>query len=271
MSSAAGSAPFSFTVKNTGSITQSLTVLASWAGTLPGNFTSILATPAAAVTLVASATKTYDAGIQWTDLGTSALGKSGSITYTVNCDEVPVPAFNVAYYTTSGNPSFCRSTSPAAGIPQSGGTVSQIVNGDGSVTLSISAATDYADVGFYVPLGTLGALATSGYTVTSTGPDPIGTNVYFDTGGDGDFFVWADGCMTSLNGDSYAALGAGPNITGSTPAYILGGIGGGNTYSLTELASGSVSGYSASTKVAVWVGVTLGSGGTASATVTAAP
>ncbi len=86
-SSAAGSAPFSFTVQNTGSITQSLTVSSSWTGNLPGNFSSILATPTAPVALVAAGTKTYDAGIQWTALDTFALGKAGSIKYTVNCDE----------------------------------------------------------------------------------------------------------------------------------------------------------------------------------------
>ncbi len=91
MSSAAGSAPFSFTVQNTGSITQSLTVSSSWTGNLPGNFSSILATPTAPVALVAAGTKTYDAGIQWTALDTFALGKAGSIKYTVNCGEVPAP------------------------------------------------------------------------------------------------------------------------------------------------------------------------------------
>jgi len=87
-SSAPGSAPFSFTVENTGSITQSLTVSSSWTGNLPSNFSSILATPTTPATLVAAGTKTYSAGIQWTALDNFALGKAGSITYTVNCGEI---------------------------------------------------------------------------------------------------------------------------------------------------------------------------------------
>jgi predicted ribosomally synthesized peptide with SipW-like signal peptide len=80
-----GSAPFSFTVANTGTIPVSMTV-SSWG--LQAPFTSILATPGAPVTVAAGATQVYDAGIAWVELGMADLGKSASIHYVVTCGEV---------------------------------------------------------------------------------------------------------------------------------------------------------------------------------------
>ncbi len=84
MSSAAGSAPFSFTVQNTGTIADVLTV--SQTG-VASPFSSILAAPVTPVTLTVGGTKVYDAGLKWTELGTANLGQAVSITYTVNCNE----------------------------------------------------------------------------------------------------------------------------------------------------------------------------------------
>jgi len=101
MSSTPGSAPFYFTVKDTGSMPQSLTVSAAWAGSLSGHFSSILATPTAATIVAAGGTQTYNAGIQWSALDSGDLTTSGSITYTVNCNEAPYGAANYAAATCS--------------------------------------------------------------------------------------------------------------------------------------------------------------------------
>lgn len=82
-SSLPGSAPFSFTVENTGSIPQVLTVSSS---AVSAPFSAMLA-PVAPAALAAGGTQLYNAGLQWGELDNSWLGKSGSITYTVNCNE----------------------------------------------------------------------------------------------------------------------------------------------------------------------------------------
>jgi hypothetical protein len=84
LSSAPGSDPFSFTVENTGSIPQVLTVSSS---AVSAPFSAMLA-PVVPVTLTTGQTQLYNVGLQWTELDNSWLGKSGSITYTVNCGEV---------------------------------------------------------------------------------------------------------------------------------------------------------------------------------------
>lgn len=87
-SSAAGMAPFSFTVQNTGSIDQTLTVtMTNQTGNLTSKFTAIPAAPPS-VTLAAGSSLVIATGIQWTELGNTDLGRSGSMTWTVNCAEV---------------------------------------------------------------------------------------------------------------------------------------------------------------------------------------
>jgi len=87
-SSAAGSDPVSFTVTNTGSITQVQTITSAWAGNLPLTEFSNLLPATAPQTVVGGNSYTYSGGIAWTVLGSGDLGKSGSITYTVACGEV---------------------------------------------------------------------------------------------------------------------------------------------------------------------------------------
>ena len=86
-SSAAGSAPFSFTVTSTGTIPALLHVTQ----TTPSDtlFTSLLPAPVTDVTLAQNATKTYNAGLQWNELGLANLGEHVSITYTVACTVGP--------------------------------------------------------------------------------------------------------------------------------------------------------------------------------------
>ena len=81
--SAASSAPFSFVVKATGDVPVNLH-LTQTAPRAP--FTSILGSRAD-VTLAPDATHDDDAGLQWTELGSSDMGELASITYTVACGE----------------------------------------------------------------------------------------------------------------------------------------------------------------------------------------
>lgn len=82
-SSAPGSAPFSFTVKNAGSIAQELSVTAPsisapW---------SIIGAPFGTVSLGANAITTYNTGVSWDELNNANLGQGGTLTWTVNCNE----------------------------------------------------------------------------------------------------------------------------------------------------------------------------------------
>lgn len=101
MSSAAGNAPFSFTVMNNGSITSKVHVAVS-APAAP--FTSILAAPVPDVTLTSGATNAYSAGLHWTALSNANLGTVASVTYTVSCLEAnaATPPSTNAINTTNG-------------------------------------------------------------------------------------------------------------------------------------------------------------------------
>ena len=83
LSSAPGSAPFTFTVQNTGSIADVLTVATS---PVSGPW-SIINAPFAPVSLAAGGTHLYSTGVSWTALDNSNLGQSGTFTWTVNCGE----------------------------------------------------------------------------------------------------------------------------------------------------------------------------------------
>ncbi|HEY7023441.1 MAG TPA: hypothetical protein VH371_00620 [Candidatus Limnocylindrales bacterium] len=108
--SAPGSAPFSFTVENTGSTSQTLTVaMTGQSGNLGGKFSAIPATPASA-TVAPGATQLVSTGIQWTELDNDDLGRSGSMTWTVSCAEgsasAPVIFDNTAASLPSNLPSY---------------------------------------------------------------------------------------------------------------------------------------------------------------------
>jgi hypothetical protein len=188
----------------------------------------------------------------------------------------PVILKDIAYYTVNNGSTFCRYTTPQTSVSLvGGGAASQSRNrhGKGPVTLSITGATGYADDGFYEPVGTLGDL--EGYVVEAKAP--FGSNLWLDTNTandnstNGDFFSWSGGCLSSLDGDSY---GLGPTsttqgknqvetVTGSSSfALTCNSVYGSVT--LTQLKSGYCSGISGATPVAVWIGITVGSGGSLS-------
>ena len=82
LSSVASSCPFSFTVKDVGTIgANSVTVTAVVAGD-GTTFTDILG-PVTPFALAAGATHTFNGGLQWSALGMGNLGQSVSVTYTV--------------------------------------------------------------------------------------------------------------------------------------------------------------------------------------------
>jgi hypothetical protein len=270
MSSAPGKDPFTFTVKNTGDIPQRLTVTTS---SVSAPF-SVVGYPFAPEPLAPNAAYTYNTGVQWTELGQVNAGTSGSVTWTVNCDEQPAaPAYNVGvgYWTTTGNGTgtngFCRYAAPQAPLTLDSGTVTQVVNPDGSVTLTVAGTTGYIDTGFYVPISATAGTFTS-YSVTATaGAVGLGTNLYIDPTNTG-FFTWTNNCLTDKGTTDYASLATVPQggsftVNGASTFYVQKGPNSGNN----ELLSTLLTAEPANSALAVWVGVT----GNGSATITAAP
>lgn len=94
----------------------------------------------------------------------------------------PTVASQIQYYTVGlpgyNSGTWTRSTSAMSVSGTGGSTASQTVNGDGSVTISLSGVPsgDYADNGFYLPAGTLGNL--EDYTVSCTGTGTVYTNLF---------------------------------------------------------------------------------------------
>ena len=278
ITSSTGTAPFNFTVTSTGTIPVQVTVTQP---ALSAPWSSLLVDPGPQnLTAAGNAGDSYlyNAGIAWAGLTNADLGTSGAATWTVNCGEVPVPAFSVAYYAVNnGGAQFAagtwvRSTSPIASTAVVGsGTATQSISG-GNVNLAITGGGSYADNGFYVPLGTVASLAASGFTVTGTGSQ-FGTNAYFDTNSDG-FFGWTGNYLTSVAPDTY---GLGPTSSGGTltvtgaSLYAMTCNGVYGNYSLTTLATtGCTEGVHGTTPVAVWVGITS-TGAPLSTTITSAP
>jgi hypothetical protein len=274
LSSAPGSAPFSFTVKNTGGIPAVLTITES--PTLSPPWSYIPLAPASPVNLAPGASQAFATGVQWLELSTA--GTTGTVTWTVNCGEQAAAGvgFPVGYYAVNnGGTQFAagtwvRSTSPIASTAVvSGGNATQSISG-GDVNLAISGNTGYADNGFYVPLGTLASLATSGYTVTGTGSD-FGTNLYLDVNNNGEFFGWTANSLSSITPD---AFGLGPTsvagtltVTGSSNFLYVCAT---SPTTLNQLVGGACAGISGATQVAVWVGITS-TGAALSTTITSAP
>jgi hypothetical protein len=86
-SSAAGSAPFDFTVKNNGSIPMALSVSVTGpTGSLDSDFSDIPATLSETF-LDAGESSVVSTGIEWDELEADDLGDSGSMIWTVSCEE----------------------------------------------------------------------------------------------------------------------------------------------------------------------------------------
>ncbi len=108
-SSAPGSAPFFFTVENTGSIPDVLTVSTS----IVNPPFSVIGAPFAPQHLDGGQSFTYNTGIQWGELTNANLGQSGTVTWSVSCGENAAAAGNVIFDNT---PATVPSNLPSYGV-----------------------------------------------------------------------------------------------------------------------------------------------------------
>jgi hypothetical protein len=116
-------------------------------------------------------------------------------------------------------------------------------------------AAQPGDAGIVLYFGgglTLGEL--QDVSVTTDNAAMMNVNLWLDTGGDGKFFDFTGDLLNGLNGDSYAGTG-GTSVDSNSPFYMLGGNGGGNTYTLGQLIAGVDAGINGNTPVALWIGV----------------
>jgi predicted ribosomally synthesized peptide with SipW-like signal peptide len=135
-SSAAGSAPLTFTVKSTGSIPVTLKLTQT---TPPAPFTSILAA-SADVNLTQNGTHDYAAGLQWSALTNANLGTGVGIVYTVNCVEqsaAPILPANTYVFKSTNDANRAGTTPGHTGqhpyvdaVPASGAVALTFVNPD---------------------------------------------------------------------------------------------------------------------------------------------
>jgi hypothetical protein len=157
----------------------------------------------------------------------------------------------VTYYTANDGVNFSRST-----VPITTGVATQAAVGD-AVTVAISNTSGYADSGVAFYAGRLGDLPN--FTLTGAGT-AYSLNLWFDTNNDGEYFAWSSNVLTGLAGDNY---GLGPSSVGGTltmnDSSSFGMMSGSyGPFTLGQLKAGAVSGITADTHVAIWIGVAGG-------------
>jgi hypothetical protein len=166
-----------------------------------------------------------------------------------------------------GTGRFFRSLSPIT-TTYSDASLSESYTGT-NLTMSVTqSGTNGYDLGFYYVIGTLGTLTSgNGLTVTGTG---FTTNLWLNPGS----WTWSP----VSQGEQYVGLGSNgayglgsargtQTINGATTFDSFSGACSGN-FTVSQLAAGACSGMSASTPVAIWVGIgPLSGAGSASATV----
>ena len=167
----------------------------------------------------------------------------------------------VDYYTINDGSQFIRSLVPFSVPAGSSGTALQMDNSDGSVTLTINSSPAYADCGFYVFVGMLGDLNSIKIT-TTPGSSPIGVNIWFDKDINGEFFTWTGAVYGGVAGDAYIL---GPQSMSNVLSLNTGSIftslnPGGGSYTLAQLIGGAVLGITITTRIAIWVGISVSSG-----------
>ena len=174
----------------------------------------------------------------------------------------------VNYYTVNdGTDPFTRSSTPMDYT--SGNFVcSQSITANGMVQLNIANAPGYADCGFYVYAGQLKNL-NSIIVQAAASSSQFGLNLYFDKDDNGEFFNWQGNALNNLGNDAYILGPSSQNgilNVGVNSQFTSLNPGGGN-YTLAQLKSGAASGINGNTPVAIWVGITAGSGGSLNATI----
>lgn len=182
-SSAAGSAPFSFTVQNTGTIDQVLTTsMTNQGGNLGGHFSPIPATPSP-VALAAGASQAISTGIQWTTLDSGDLGRAGSMTWTASCAEAVAVGPVVFGNTPAVLPANLPSYGPEAYAFNEWGPGVTLAGTERKLTTSTVTMSSWAcETGSWtVAFGNPGACVT---TPGATYPASITFNVYGVTGTD---------------------------------------------------------------------------------------
>ena len=178
MSSAPGSAPFTFTVENTGSIPDVLTVTTS-PDPLSAPF-SIIGAPFGSVPLATGATHTYSTGVSWTELGTGNLGQHGTVTWTVNCGEQAAAGGGTAIF--DNHPATLPSNLPSFGVEayyfnEWGAGVTFDGTARKASTATVTMSSWACETGSWtVPFGSPGACLTT--TPGATYNVPITFNIY---------------------------------------------------------------------------------------------
>jgi hypothetical protein len=173
--SSTGSAPFSFTVKNTGVIPDQLTVSTS---PVSGPW-SIIGAPFAPVDLAAGAHHVYDTGVAWSDLSNADLGTSGTVTWTVTCGEQTIIFDNIAPVLPTNLPSW---GAQAYSFNEWGGGVTFVGTARKLSTAIVTMSSWACESGSWNV-----AYPAAGYCQTTPGATynvPITFNVY-DVNGDG--------------------------------------------------------------------------------------
>ena len=198
--------------------------------------------------------------------GTPTLGMAAALTVLAVCVTKPAYAGVVTVDTSSSSVQYAVNDGgfwiEPAQIP--GSASSPGLNATSSIQASqfhlTASGSSYSDAGIVLYFdGTLKLGDLQSVSITSTG-SPLSMNLWLDTGGDGKFFAFdSNGLFTGLNGDSYGGHNGNTHDV-TSPFYMLGGDGAGTTYKLSQLQGGSVAGISASTPVALWIGITNGGG-----------
>ena len=184
------------------------------------------------------------------DLSGSSLAQNHVWTFTTEMTFAKV----VLQYTTTFIPSaFSRYGGPVT-FTNGGNTLSQTVNSDGSITLTITAAPGDEDNGFYFTIGRLSSF--NSLTVTAAaGSGPFSANLWLDSNNDGDFFAWSGNVISGLGGDHSLN---GPASVGTT--LTLGSATMFSGYTVPQLIGGSLAGVNGTTNAAIWIGTAVNSG-----------
>ncbi len=183
----------------------------------------------------------------------SGVSSVSSVTVSIGNSGLPAPSRQVNYYSVNDGSRFSRSLAPMSAV-SAGGTVSQTVNSDGSITAAIAGVSGYADSGFYLRVGKLGDLSKVRIR-SSTGVFSL--NLWLDRDDDSEFFTWSGDTMAGLGQDAYLLGPSAQNglLTVDDATLFTSLRPGGGNFTLAQLKAGAAPSVSTATKAAIWVGV----------------
>lgn len=150
---------------------------------------------------------------------------------------------------------YVRDTQILPGLSSPGLNASSQISG--SDFLLSASGSGYSDAGIVLYFNgglRLGLLQ----SVSVASGSPVSINLWFDTGGDGKFFVFGaapNDYLTDLNGDSYGSS-SGNLLNATSSLNMLGGDGAGQWYTLAQLQAGADTGIDSNTLIALWIGIT---------------